>query len=117
MRGAILLKSDVILVVLLPVYKGFTALKDVLPNLCEPIAAELFAPRKVSSRACLIARVRDVSCEHVDEPSLIEDGLVVFLSPIFMTIDSYLLPTLLTQRGMGSLGAFHKTPGEQPRGT
>lgn len=108
--------SDVILMVLLCRLEAAYGLKrGVVSGLCEPIAAALTVPRKVSARACLVVRVQDTTCEYIDEPRLIEDGLVVSLGPIFMAIDSYLLPTPLIQRDMGLMGAFHKIPSAEPR--
>lgn len=75
--------------------------RSVVSALCESIAATLTAPRKISTQACLILRIHDATCEYVDTAPLIGDGLVVALGPIFLAIDSYLLPTTPVQRDVG----------------
>ena len=93
---------DVMLVVLLCRLEMMYGLKrSVVSALSEPITAALTVPREVSKQACLILRVHDATCEYVDAAPLINDGLVVALGPIFLAIDSYLLPTPLVQRDIG----------------
>ena len=102
---------DVMLVVLLCRLEAVYGLKrSVVSSLCEPIAATLAAPREVSKQACLVVRVHNSTCEYVDTAPRIDDGLVVALSPIFMAIDSYLLPAPLIQRevGLSATGTFYK---------
>jgi hypothetical protein len=92
---------DVVLVVLLCRLETIYGLKrSVVSALCESIAATLAGPREASKQACLIVRVHDATCEYVDAAPLIDDGLVVALDPIFLAIDTYLLPTPLVQRDM-----------------
>lgn len=103
--------QDVMLVVLLCRLETVYGLKrSVISALCDSIAATLLAPRKVSKQAWLIIRMQDATCEYVDKMPLIDDGLVVALSPIFIAIDSYLLPTPLIQRdiGLSATGTFYK---------
>lgn len=109
---------DVMLVVLLCRLETVYGLKrSVVSALSEPIAATLTAPREVSKQACLILRVHDATCEYVDASPLIDDGLVVALGPIFLAIDSYLLPTPLVQRdiGLSATGSLYKPAGRQGR--
>lgn len=102
---------DVMLVVLLCRLEMMYGLKrSIVSALCEPVAAALAVPRKVSKQACLVVRIHDVACDYVDAAPRIDDGLVVALGPIFMAIDSYLLPTPLIQRevGLSATGTFYK---------
>lgn len=102
---------DVMLVVLLCRLETVYGLKrSVVSALCERIAKALTAPREVSKQACLVLRVHDATCKYVDAAPLIDDGLVVALGPIFLAIDSYLLPTPLVQRevGLSATGMLHK---------
>lgn len=93
---------DVVLVVLLCRLETVYGLKrSAVAALCEPIAATLAAPRKVSKDACLVLRVQNATCEYIDTAPLINDGLIVALGSIFLSIDSYLLPTPLVQRDVG----------------
>lgn len=93
---------DVVLVAVLCRLEMVYGLKrSVVSTLCEAIAATLMAPRKVSKEACLILRVHDATCEYVETAPQIDDGLVVALAPVFLAIDSYLLPTPLAQRDVG----------------
>ena len=93
---------DLVLVVLLCRLETIYGLKrSVVSALCEPIAATLAEPREASKQACLIVRVHNATCEYVDAAPLIDDGLVVALDPIFLAIDTYLLPTPLVQRDIG----------------
>lgn len=93
---------DVMLVALLCRLETAYGLKrSVVSALSEPIATAVTAPREVSKQACLILRIHDLACEYVDGPPSINDGLVVALAPIFLAIDSYLLPTPLVQRDVG----------------
>lgn len=90
---------DVALVVLLCRLETTYGLKrSVVSALCEPIAATMAGMSEVGKQACLILRVHDATCEYVDAAPLINDGLVVALDPIFLAIDTYLLPTPLVQR-------------------
>lgn len=101
---------DVMLVVVLCRLETVYGLRrSIVSALCESIAASLTAPRKVSKQACLILRAHDATCEYVDTAPLIDDGLVVALGPIFLAIDSYLLPTPLVQRdvGLSATGTQH----------
>jgi hypothetical protein len=116
---------DAILVVLLCRLETVYGLKrSVASALSGPITVTLTAPREVSKQACLVLRVHDATCEYVDTTPLIADGLVVALAPIFLAIDSYLLPTPLVQRDMGLSAtgtqynpAFTKAVGRQGRAT
>jgi hypothetical protein len=93
---------DLMLLVVLCRLETLYGLKRcVVSALCELIATALAAPREVSKRACLVLRVQEITCEYVDAPPLIDDGLIVALAPIFLAIDSYLLPTPLVQRDIG----------------
>lgn len=109
---------DVVLVVSLCRLETVYGLKrSAVSALCEPIAAALAAPRVVSKQACLILRVHDATCEYFDASRLIDDGLVVALRPIFLAIDSYLLPPPLAQRevGLSATGLHYKLAGPQGR--
>ena len=107
---------DVMLLVVLCRLETVSGLKrSVVSALCEPVAATLTAPRKVSKHACLILRVHDAACEYADAAPLIEDGLVVALGPIFLAIDSYLLPTPLVQRDVGLSATGTQSIGRQGR--
>lgn len=102
---------DVMLVVLLCRLEAVYALKrSAVATLCEPIATALTAPREVSKRACLVLRVQDATCEYLDPAPAIDDGLVVALEPVFLTIDSYMLPMPLVQRevGLSATGTLRK---------
>lgn len=93
---------DVVLVSVLCRLETVYGLKrSVVSALCESIAATLTVPRKVSKDACLILRVHGSACEYVDAAPQIDDGLVVALAPVFLAIDSYLLPNPLAQRDVG----------------
>lgn len=102
---------DAILVVLLCRLETMYGLKrSVVAGMCEPIAEALLVPREVSKNACLVLRVQDATCEYFDPPPQIDDGLTVALSPIFLAVDTYLLPTPLVQReiGLSATGTRHK---------
>lgn len=102
---------DAMLLVLLSRLETVYGLKrSVVSALCESIATTLTAPREVSKQACLVLRIQDAACEYVDGTPQIEDGLVVALAPIFLAIDSYLLPTPLVQRevGLSGTGALYE---------
>ena len=100
---------DVILVVLLCRLETVYGLKrSVVSALCEPIAVVLAAPREVNKQPCLVLRVCDATCEYVNAVPMVDDGLVVALAPIFMAIDSYLLPEPLVQRNIGMSGTLYK---------
>jgi hypothetical protein len=101
---------DVALVVLLCRLETTYGLKRrVVSALCEPVAATLAGVSEVGEQACLILRVHDATCEYVDAPPLINDGLVVALDPIFLAIDTYLLPAPLVQREAetSAMGGIH----------
>ena len=101
---------DVMLIVLLCRLETVYGLKrSVVSALSEPITATLTVPREVSRQACLILRAHDATCEYADAVPLVNDGLVVALAPIFLAIDSYLLPAPLVQRDVGlPIGTLYK---------
>lgn len=91
--------TDVVLVVLLCRLETAYGLKrSVVSALCEPIAIALTIASKECKHASLVMHIQDATCEYADTPPLIGDGLVVALPPIFMAIESYLLPTPLLSR-------------------
>lgn len=96
-----------LLAVLCRLESGYGLRRDVVAALCEPIAASLLAPRQVSSKACLVIDLCRMSCNRADSVPLIDDGLIVALEPIFLNIDSYLLPEPLVQREMGLSAAVN----------
>lgn len=103
--------QDVMLIALLCQLETLYGLKrSFISILSEQICSVLLAPRKVVKQAWLIVRVQDGTCEYVDKLPVIDCGLVVPLSPIFIAIDSYLLPTPLIQRDIGfsATGTFNK---------
>lgn len=93
---------DVLIVALLCRLETVYWLKrSAVTALCEPIATTLATPREVSNRARLVVHIDDGRCEYVEGEPSVEDGLVVALAPIFLAIDSYLLPAPLVQREVG----------------
>jgi hypothetical protein len=107
---------DVLIVALLCRLETAYGLKrSAVTALCESIAITLATPREVSDRARLVLHVDDGKCEYVEGVPSIEDGLVVALAPIFLAIDSYLLPAPLVQREVG-LSAV-STPNDSKRVT
>jgi hypothetical protein len=103
--------QDVMLIVLFCQLETLYGLKrSFISTLSEQICSVLLAPRKVAKQAWLVIRMQNGTCEYVDKLPVIDNGLVVPLSPIFIAIDSYLLPTPLIQRDIGfsATGAFNK---------
>lgn len=93
---------DVLIVALLcRLEKVYGLKRSTVTALCESIATTLATPREVSNRARLVVQVNEGKCEYVEGVPSVEDGLVVALAPIFLAIDSYLLPSPLVQRQVG----------------
>lgn len=94
--------QDVVLVVLLCRLETHYGLKrSVVSTLCEPIAAALEGLRDVGDQACLVVRMHETTCKCVDTAPLLDDGLVVSLGPILLSVDRYLLPAPLMKREAG----------------
>jgi hypothetical protein len=98
--------QDLVLVVLLCRLETHYGLKrSVVSSLCEPIAATLEGMREVSKGTCLVIQTHEATCECVDTAPLLDDGLVVSLGPIFLSVDRYLLPTPLMMSEAGKSAA------------
>lgn len=94
--------QDVVLVVLLCRLETHYGLKrGVVSTLCEPIAAALEEMREVGDQPCLIVQIHEAMCECVNTTPSLDEGLVVSLGPILLSVDRYLLPTPLMKREAG----------------
>lgn len=103
--------QDVVLVVLLCRLETHYGLKrSVVSTLCEPIATALEGMREIGDQSCLILQIHETTCECVDTAPLLNDGLVVSLGSILLSVDRYLLPTPLMKReaGMSITGALSR---------
>lgn len=101
---------DALLLVLLCRLETKYGLKrNIVASLCEPIAAALAMPRAVSGQSRLVVLIESQACKYVDGSPTVDDGLVVALGPIFLAIDSYLLPTPLIQRDVGLSATVRKS--------
>jgi hypothetical protein len=98
--------QDVVLVVLLCRLETHYGLKrSVVSTLCEPIASALEGVREVGERSCLAIQIHEATCECVNAALLLDDGLVISLGPIFLSIDRYLLPAPLMKSEAGTSAA------------
>ncbi|WP_374710347.1 MerR family transcriptional regulator [Paraburkholderia terricola] len=64
--------------------------RDAIASLVDDLRKILRGPRSVVSHARLVITVQPPSVEYLDAPSLIGEGLVLPLEPIFERVDDYL---------------------------